>query len=75
MRSADAQVLRLAVPHEARVVKLVQEYGCYDPTLIADCVRGLNKKLGNDKVAELCGLLEEQKPPALAEVADFLLAG
>ena len=75
MRSSDAQVLRVNVPHEARVSKLVQEYGVYDPTLIADCVRGLNKRLGNEKVKELCSLLEETQPPALAEVADFLLHG
>lgn len=75
MRAPEAQVLRVGVPHAARVDKLVQEYGVYEPTLIADCVRGLNKKLGNEKVAELCGLLEERKPPALAEVADFLLSG
>ena len=75
MRAPEAQVLRIGVPHEARVAKLVQEYGAYDPSLIADCVRGLHKKLGNAKVAELCELLEERQPPGLAEVADFLLAG
>ena len=47
MRAADAQVLRLDVPHEARVAKLVQEYGVYEPHLIADCVRGLHKRLGS----------------------------
>jgi tRNA 2-selenouridine synthase len=73
MRAPEAEVLRLVVPHEARVAKLVQEYGGYEPRLIADCVRGLNKRLGNEKVAHLCALLEDVQPPALAEVAAALL--
>ena len=75
MRAAEARVLRLDVPHEARVDKLVREYGCYEPRLIADCVRGLTKKLGHAKVDELCAMLEAESPPRLAEVADFLLGG
>ena len=73
MRAPEATVLRLAVPHEARVAKLVQEYGVYDPQLIADCVRGLYKRLGHERVGELCSLLEDRQPPALAEVAGVLL--
>ena len=73
MRAPSAQVLRLQVPHAARVAKLVQEYGVYEPTLLADCVRRLNKKLGNDRVAHLCRLLEETQPPGLSQVADALL--
>lgn len=73
MRAREATVLRLAVPHEARVAKLVAEYGVYDPRTIADCVRGLYKRLGHARVDELCALLEQTQPPALATVADALL--
>lgn len=62
------------MPHEARVERLVSEYGIYPPSDIADCVRGLYKRLGHEKVAELTSLLEDHEPPQLATVADILLA-
>eukprot|EP00322_Chrysochromulina_rotalis_P011349 CAMPEP_0115843052 /NCGR_PEP_ID=MMETSP0287-20121206/8116_1 /TAXON_ID=412157 /ORGANISM="Chrysochromulina rotalis, Strain UIO044" /LENGTH=235 /DNA_ID=CAMNT_0003296739 /DNA_START=52 /DNA_END=760 /DNA_ORIENTATION=- len=58
---------------EARVAKLVAEYGVYPPSDISDCVRGLYKRLGHEKVAELTALLEERDPPELAVVANELL--
>jgi len=72
MRAEETAVLRLAIPHEARVEKLVGEYGVYPPAALADCVRGLAKRLGPEKAAELVALLE-QEPPELAHVADELL--
>ena len=39
MREEDTPVLRLAIPREARVEKLVAEYGVYPPGDLADCVR------------------------------------
>jgi len=73
MRADEATVLRLSVPHEARVAKLVAEYGVYPPADIAACVRGLYKRLGHDKVNELVAQLIERDPPELAQVADALL--
>lgn len=73
MRSEDSPVLRLSVPHDARVAKLVSEYGVYPPSELADCVRGLTKRLGHERAAELVNLLEHE-PPRLVEVADRLLS-
>ena len=73
MRAKEAQVMRLNVPHEARVAKLVSEYGVYPPSEIADCVRGLVKRLGHDQVNEMCAALEDHQPPKLAQVAETLL--
>jgi tRNA 2-selenouridine synthase SelU len=68
MRSAQSAVLRLQVPHEARVAKLVSEYGVFPPQELAACVRGLYKRLGHAKVDELVALLLENEPPELAQV-------
>jgi tRNA 2-selenouridine synthase len=73
MQSTDSQILRINVPLESRVSRLVEEYGGYDPKLIADCVRGLYKRLGHEKTNELCFMLEETTPPKLGEVAEFML--
>ena len=72
MRDDATPVLRLDVPRAARVEKLVSEYGVYPPGELADCVRGLVKRLGHDHVNQLCEYLEET-PPRLAEVAEYLL--
>ena len=45
MREESAPVLRLAVPREARVEKLVDEYGVYPPNDLADCVRASHRRL------------------------------
>ena len=74
MRAEETPVLRLAVPRDARVETLVKEYGVYPPSDLADCVRGLVKRLGHDDVNILCGYLEDSDPPKLASVAEHLLA-
>ena len=43
------------------------------PSEIADCVRGLVKRLGHDQVNEMCAALEDHQPPKLAQVAETLL--
>ena len=72
MRAEGAPVLRLDVPRAARVETLVREYGVYPPQELADCVRGLVKRLGHKHVDALCGYLEA-RPPKLAAVAEHLL--
>lgn len=73
MRAERAAVLRLAVPHEARLSKLVQEYGGFGAEALGACVAGLAKKLGGARVARLQGLLELRSEAGLREVADELL--
>lgn len=73
MRDPQTPVLRLAVPHEARLQQLVREYGPHGPAALSACVTGLTKKLGGARVAELVGLLEQETEAGLAEVADALL--
>lgn len=72
MRHDTAMALRLEVPHDARIAKLVSEYGVYPPEDLANCVRGLRKRLGSEKTDSLVAALEKD-PPALAEVANALL--
>ena len=72
MRDERTPVLRLDVPRDARVEKLVSEYGVFPPADLAGCVRGLVKRLGHKHVDQLCGWLEES-PPKLAAVAEYLL--
>lgn len=72
MRGDNGRSMRLDVPHEARINRLVGEYGVYPPEDLAACVRGLRKRLGGAKCDSLAAALEQQ-PPALAEVADALL--
>jgi len=72
MRDPETAVLRLEVPTEARVQRLVGEYGVYEPRQLQACVRMVQKRLGEAKADELCALLDEE-PPALARVAEALL--
>jgi hypothetical protein len=72
MRDPSTPVLRLEVPTEARVARLVGEYGVFPPEALSDCVRNVRKRLGEEKAEELLGLLA-QEPPALAAVAASLL--
>lgn len=74
MKATRSRVFRLLVPHQERVQRLVQEYGIYDRDLLADCVRGLHKRLGAGRVEELCALLEDDKgEDVLPAVATALL--
>ncbi len=72
MRSEEATLLRLEVPHASRVERLVGEYGVFDPAELIGCVESLRKRMGGKRADELVELLE-RTPPALAEVADALL--
>jgi len=73
MRAPNTPVLRLEVPTEARVDRLVGEYGVYPPEALSDCVRLVRKRLGEAKAEELLALLAQQ-PPALDQVASALLS-
>jgi len=72
MRADDTTVIRLEVPHAARVNRLVGEYGVHPPEMLADCVTRLKKRLGHEKTCKAVGLLE-QEPPALDQVAEIML--
>mmetsp|Transcript_37082 Transcript_37082/g.116587 ORF Transcript_37082/g.116587 Transcript_37082/m.116587 type:complete len:433 (+) Transcript_37082:85-1383(+) len=73
MRAEKTRVVRLEVPRETRVARLVAEYGSHAPDELAECVLKLERKLGSGRAASLVSLLLDRSPPALDEVADLLL--
>lgn len=72
MRHPQAEVLRLEVSRGTRVARLVGEYGGHGTPELAACVAAMSKRLGQARASHMLALLE-QRPPALAEVADLLL--
>lgn len=72
MRADQAEVLRLEVSRATRLARLVAEYGGHGTDQLSACVAAMSKKLGQDRAGHMAALLQ-QKPPALAEVADLLL--
>uniref|UniRef100_A0A7S4FBN7 Rhodanese domain-containing protein n=1 Tax=Chrysotila carterae TaxID=13221 RepID=A0A7S4FBN7_CHRCT len=71
-KSEEATVLRLEVPKETRISRLVADYGRYSTEQLASCVQQLSKRLGGAKTAEAIAFLQED-PPKLAQVAELLL--
>ena len=72
MRAPHTPVLRLEIPREARVARLVREYGPHGVDRLGKAVSALAKRLGTERTEELLDHLAAE-PPRLAEVADALL--
>ena len=72
MRADDSLVIRLNVPHEARLERLVREYGVHPVEELAGCVEAMRKRLGAERTEYALKLLGET-PAGLSEVADLLL--
>jgi tRNA 2-selenouridine synthase len=71
MRRSSTPIVRLEVPHQSRIDRLVREYGPHGIDRLSAAVRALAKRLGAARTDELLAHLSAE-PPRLAEVADAL---
>lgn len=63
MRAPDALVLRLDVPRETRIARLVGEYGVRGAAELAPCVLALRKRLGAELAARAWRAERPNPPP------------
>lgn len=54
-----APVIELSLPRQARIRRLVKEYGKYDPGLLISSTRKIAKKFGHNKVKEVVDFIDQ----------------
>ena len=64
-----APLFVLEVPRTARVTYLAQEYGCQDPTLLAEAVQRLSKRLGGLATQQALTAIETGDMARMVELA------
>ncbi|MCG8411017.1 MAG: tRNA 2-selenouridine(34) synthase MnmH [Bacteroidales bacterium] len=67
----EASVLKIEIPKNIRIKRLVKEYACFEKPFLKECIQRIGKRLGGQNVKLAVELLEKGK---LDEVANITLS-
>lgn len=70
LQMKEAPIIKVMVPFELRVNRLVKDYGMADKNLLAKCIRNISQQLGPNNVKDCMQYLEQGN---LADVATITL--